>query len=308
MKERYFITGGSGFVGSNVVHALVGRGDHVAILIRSGRSNRRLADLGNHVVFYKGDITRSNIKAIFAKEKPTVVFHFATYGTLPWESDFNRMLDVNVIGLHRLLSAANNSSVRLFIHSGSSSEYGVQDAPMRESDVPRPVNDYGLSKTAATLLCQKMSLHATYTTVIFRLFSPYGYRDNPKRFIPMVITAARTGRPINATKRSFVRDFIFIDDVVRAYEQAVKRKGPALQGQIINIGSGQQHTLADVVTYARQITKKSIMVSWNTKQKQDRQLEPSMWQADIAKAGRLLRWKPTVTLATGLEKLIQGGI
>lgn len=295
-------------MGSNVIHALVARGDHVATLIRSGRRNRRLDDVKNHVVLYKGDITRSNFKTIFAKEKPTVVFHFATYGTLPWENDFDRMLDVNVIGVHRLLSGANNSSVRLFVHTGSSSEYGVQDAPMRESDVLRPVNDYGVSKATATLLCQKMSVHATYTTVIFRLFSPYGYGDNPKRFIPMVIAASRFGRPMNATKRSFVRDFIFIDDVVRAYALVVTKNNSKLNGQIINIGSGQQHTLGDVVRCAENIIKKRMYVHWDTKRKQDRQLEPSMWQADIEKAGRLLCWKPTVTLASGLEKLIKGNI
>lgn len=304
MKDRYFITGGSGFVGSNIVAALVAGGAHVALLVRSNKLNRRLSDIKGALTLYKGDMVLTDFTSIFAREKPTVVFHVAAYGARPEERTVGDMVDVNVKGLARMLSAAEGSSIRLVVNTGSSSEYGPKEKKMKESDRLCPVNDYGVTKARSTLLCQKAAKHSSFSVVTLRLFSPYGYFEQPTRFIPSVIRAAISGLPLNATSALFVRDFIFIEDVVRAYLCAAQRSGRSVNGHIINIGSGRQHSLGDVVSCVENIMKKKVDVRWETKSRQERQIEPKRWEADISKAKQLLGWKPAVSLESGLKKTI----
>jgi nucleoside-diphosphate-sugar epimerase len=110
--------------------------------------------------------------------------------------------------------------------------------------------------------------------------------------------------PFSATSALFVRDFVFIEDVVRAYLYAAQRSGRMVNGHIINIGSGSQHSLGDVVSCVEKIIKKKLDVRWDAKLRQARQIEPKRWEADITKAKQLLGWKPTVSLESGLKKTI----
>ena len=304
LKDRYFITGGSGFVGSNIVRTLVQVGAHVALFVRSKKLNWRLSDLKGITTIYEGDILHTNFTSVFARERPTVIFHLAAYGTMPQERKFDDMVDVNVKGLARMLSSAQGSTIRLFVNTGSSSEYGPKEKKMRESDTISPVNDYGVTKARATLLCQKTARNSSFSIVTLRLFSPYGYFEQPTRFIPSVIRSAITGLPLFATSALFVRDFVFIEDVVRAYLYAAQRSDSTVNGHSINIGSGCQHSLGDVVSCVEKIIKKKLDVRWEAKSCQQRQIEPKRWEADIVKAEQLLGWKPRVSLESGLEKTI----
>jgi nucleoside-diphosphate-sugar epimerase len=260
--------------------------------------------LKDALTVYEGDILHTNFTSIFAREKPTVIFHLAAYGAMPQESNFGDMVDVNVKGPAKMLSAVRGSTVRLFVNTGSSSEYGPKEKKMKESDVICPVNDYGVTKAAATLLCQKEAKNSSFSIVTFRLFSPYGYFEQPTRFIPSVIQAAISGMTLSASSPLFVRDFIFIEDVVRAYLRAAQKRGFTAKGDIINIGSGHQHTLRNVVSCIEKITKKSVNIRWKSIEGQNRQIEPQRWEADITKAKMLLGWKPAVSLESGLKKTI----
>jgi len=306
MKERYFITGGTGFVGANIVRTLVQNKKHVALLVRDRKLNWRLSDIRSKLTIYESDIEKTDFAAIFAKEKPTIIFHLAAYGAMPKEDNLDTMVETNVIALVRLLQTVQNCrSVRLFVNTGSSSEYGVKEQKMRETDAPCPVNDYGVSKAAATLYCQKFSVHSTCSVVTLRLFSPYGYFEQSTRFIPSVISCGLDNKPMSASSKTFVRDFIFIEDVVQAYMKTVLMNSKKLNGQIINIGSGKQYTLGSVVHTVESLFSMPLNISWNSSIKQQRQVEPSMWEADISKAEKLLRWSPKYSLAEGLKKTIE---
>jgi nucleoside-diphosphate-sugar epimerase len=302
MIQRYFITGATGFVGSNIVRSLVHGDNHVCVFARNKNLNWRLSDIRNRLTIYEGDFHTTDFSSLFQKEKPTVVFHLASYGTTPKENSFADMMDVNIKGLHRLLRASQNSSIRLFVNTGSSSEYGIKTKKMNEDDPIQPINEYGVSKAAATLLCQEFSKQSSFTLTTFRLFSPYGPYDEPTRFIPSVINAGLTRIPLAASSPKFVRDFIFIDDIVRAYIMASRKRFDALNGHIINIGSGKEETLGSIVELAEKIVRKKILLHWNEKPKQERQIEPKKWQADIRKAMKLLGWTPKYTIQSGLEQ------
>lgn len=301
MKHRYFLTGASGFVGSNIVRVLVSRGEEVHVLLRNGIP-WRLTDLQKKITVHEGDILSSALPRILADASPTVIFHLASFGAMPQEKDVDRIFDVNVGGITNLLSHLPKS-VELFVNTGSSSEYGIKDMPMDEDMTPEPVNDYGVAKASATLYALKVAATSAFPIVTLRLFSPFGPYEQKTRFIPHVISSMLHNEQLELSSPSFVRDFVYIDDVVAAYLSCVTQEN-TVAGHIINIGSGKQHSLGDVVDAVSGLLGELPRVSWDENRKQGRQVEPKIWQADITKAKKLLDWKPAHTLKLGLKKTI----
>lgn len=302
MEDRYFVTGATGFIGSNVVRALVARKKNVSILTRKKRISPRLADIDGKFTQYTCDLTKQSLENIVDRIRPTIIFHFAAFGVNPWETNLEKMIDTNIRGTHRLITSVKKYGFRLFVHTGTSSEYGVKNHPMRETDYLEPVNDYGVTKAAATLLCTKMSVIDHLPIMTFRPFSPYGYYEHQRRLFPSVVGEAISGNPIKVSVPSHVRDFVFIEDVVDAYMSVVGKRIPP--GEIFNIGGGREHSVGEVVNKIIRISKSTSKVVWGAVDNQGRQVESSMWQADITKAKKMLGWRPQVSLDEGIKKMV----
>ena len=114
----------------------------------------------------------------------------------------------------------------LLVNTGSSSEYGIKNSAMKESSLLEPVTEYGVSKAAATLFCQSYAVTENLPIVTLRLFSPYGRYEQKSRLVPSVILAALQKINPKISSRQFVRDFIFIDDVLDAYEAVTQSQKP----------------------------------------------------------------------------------
>ena len=137
----------------------------------------------------------------------------------------------------------------------------------------------------------------------FRLFTPYGYFERGSRLIPDVVLSALDEKPVKVSSPLPVRDFIFIEDVVRAYMQAVKiQHNP---GEIYNIGSGIQYSVKDIVEKILTITESKSEIQWGAVAKQARYVEPKKWVADMSKTKKLLQWEPKYSIDSGLRKAIQ---
>jgi nucleoside-diphosphate-sugar epimerase len=299
--EKIFITGATGFVGSNLVRRALREGADVSINIRKTSQTWRIEDILKDVSVIHADLAEyERLNDGLKKICPNIIFHTAVYGGNAAQKDTGKIIESNISGTVNLLRCCKNPHFDLFVNTGSSSEYGIKNAPMKESDLLEPVTDYGVSKAAATLFCQKTARAENLPIVTLRLFSPYGPYEQRSRLIPSVILAALQRQNPHIASRDFVRDFIFIDDVLAAYESALTLEDP--RGQIYNIGSGVQNTVGAVTDTILHLLGDDVTSVLG--QSQSWKFEPSFWQADIQRAASKLKWMPKYTLEQGLERTI----
>lgn len=299
--EKVFITGATGFVGSNLARRSLERGAEVFINIRKTSDTWRIEDILNEVDVIPVDITEyEKIKHSLKEIRPDIIFHTATYGGKADQINTEKIIDTNIIGTVNLLRSCKDIDVNLFVNTGSSSEYGIKNSAMMESCLLEPVTEYGVSKAAATLYCQTYAITENLPIVTLRLFSPYGQYEQKSRLIPSLILAALQKINPKITSRHLVRDFIFIEDVLDAYEAVMDLK--TAPGKIFNIGSGRQHSVGEVVDMivgllGNEVTYEiGIPQAWKN--------EPTFWQADIQQAKSELDWEPKYLLKEGLAATI----
>jgi nucleoside-diphosphate-sugar epimerase len=302
MKGIYLITGATGFVGACLTYKLVKLGKTVHVFSRKKQPNWRLNGIKNAIHFHTIDLQDNNLTNLMLKINPTYIFHLAAYGSLPQEDNLQKMISTNILGTINLINASKQSNVKLIINTSSSAEYASKDSAFKETDTLGPMNDYAVSKVAQTLYCQKEALRNNIPIITFRLFSTFGYLEEKTRLIPHTILHALKNEDIPLSNKHFVRDLIFIEDVIDAYIKAsIQIPKP---GEIFNIGTGKQFTIEQVVNQIIKISKSKSSPLWGSIQKQDRQIEPKVWKANREKAYIAFDWKPNNSMKVSLTKTI----
>lgn len=299
---RVLVTGAGGFVGSNLVRALVARGDGVHACVRPGSKNWRLQEIEKELVIHEVDATRAeDIERAVAESKPEIVFHLAHYGANSGQDDSLLIRRTIIDGTASLYeSCLRYGSVRVIVHAGTSSEYGKKDVPMNEEMRIEPNTEYAVAKAWATLYGQYMAKVKGLPVITLRLFSVYGPYDVGSRLIPAVILnaiGARNDLKLSNPKTS--RDFIYVDNVVQALLQVAAH---GVYGEIFNIGSGAQASIEDVVAEISKITDTSINMS--SRSVVDKAFDNAFVCADTRRATDVLKWKPTLDFHQGLIKTI----
>jgi len=299
--EKIFITGATGFIGSNLTRRSLDKGAEVFINIRNTSDTWRIRDILNEVDVIPVDITEyAKLKDFLKEIRPDIIFHTATYGGNAGQKNTEKIIKTNFIGTINLLRSCRDINPDLFVNTGSSSEYGIKDSAITESCLLEPVTEYGASKAAATLYCQTIACTEKLPVVTLRLFSPYGRYEQKSRLVPSLILAALQKINPRITSRQFVRDFIFIEDVLDAYEAVIDNKNAS--GKIFNIGSGQQHSVGEVVDMIVRLLGNEV--SFEIGIPQAWKNEPAFWQADIQRAKSELEWEPKYSLEKGLSTTI----
>ena len=172
---------------------------------------------------------------------------------------------------------------------------------MSENDLLEPNSYYGVAKASQTLLCQSLAKNNNLPIVNLRLFSPYGPYEEPTRLIPILINSCLIGKDLNLVSKKTVRDFNFIDDIVDAFLKTASNANK-LSGEILNIANGKQRTLEEVVSLIINLTKSKSKLNWGGMK--DYSPETGIWEADISKAKKLLKWQPNYDLERGIKETI----
>lgn len=299
--EKVLITGGAGFVGSNLVRRILDDGADVNLIMRSTSNKWRIKDILSEINEHSVDLMDyDNLVSIVSEIKPSIIFHLATYGGSPFQKDTQNIIRSNFVGTMNLVNACKKVGFESFINTSSSSEYGNKKFPMSELDLLEPINDYGVSKAASTLYCHSIAKNEDLPIITLRLFSPYGSYEDSRRLIPHVILSILRNKSPNLTSPEFVRDFIFIEDVLDAFINVAQRSD--LKDEVFNIGSGIQNTVGNVVNNILEIMGHKIEPKWGSTPEWSN--EPVIWQADISRAKDILKWSPKHDLKGGMLKTI----
>ena len=300
--KRALVVGAAGFIAANLIRELLARGAEVHGIVRPTSNLWRLADVARNITLHRADL--ADIEAldrVMDLVQPDHIYHFAVARD---SSSREARVDVartNVIGTLHLLEAAVRIGYERLVYAGSSLEYGPSDRPTRETDCPVPLAFFGATKAAATLLCQQAALAGGQPITILRLYSVYGPWEAPSRLVPTVIQAALGDRQVMLTEAGYRRDWIYVQDVVEALLLAAEADQAV--GQIINIGTGQQHTNEQVVEAIEAAAGCQLQVRLGAYP--PRSTDTTFWVADIAKARRLLQWEPRFDLSTGIQKTFE---
>jgi len=301
-NRKILITGATGFVGANLTRHFLEKGADVSVFTRKMSDKWRIRDILNDISEYHVDLKNLHVlsKAI-KKIKPNIIIHTAVYGGYSFQNDTTKIIEANFAGTVNLINASICAGFELFINTGSSSEYGIKSKPMKETDLPEPVSEYGVSKAAASAYCHAVARKEGMPIATLRLFSPYGYYEDRDRLVSSVILSCLRHINPKLSSPDSVRDFIFIEDVIDAYEKIIDNKDK-VKNEIFNAGSGKQHTVREVVKNIVKLTGSKVKPEWG--RVANLRNEPLRWQADISKAKRLLSWEPEYSLMQGLEKNI----
>lgn len=296
------VTGAHGFIGANLVRSLVASGDTVHAVVRPDSANAlRNAELNDQVTFHVCDITDAERLAQIVRDAaPDRVFHLAHYGGNRGQNDEAMIRHVIIDGTAALYDACRGvASIRAIVHTGSSSEYGVKSAPMREDMVLEPHTAYGVAKAWATMHGQRLARESGLPIVTVRPFSVYGAYEAPTRLVPAAIRAALRGEALPISDPTTPRDFIHIDDVVDALLHASTNVHP---GAIFNLGSGTQIPIGEMVDMIERVSERPIERQIGAIA--GRNADVPFWQADMTHTRDVLNWSPTISLEEGVRRTL----
>jgi nucleoside-diphosphate-sugar epimerase len=297
------VTGGSGFVGACIVHRALADGYDVHVLLRPQARLWRLQHVLPRLQVHCADLTdAAAVHEVMARVRPRAVLHLATHGAYESQDDARRILETNVVGSYNVLQAAIAFGSAVVVSAGSSSEYGYRDTAMKETDALQPNSIYAVAKAAQTHLCTLLGGASEATAVVtFRLFSVYGPWEEPTRLFPTLIRRARAGLPLEMVARDVARDFVYVEDVVDAF-LGLERLDE-LRGEVFNLGTGTESTLADVVEAVLDAVGRRTEVRWGAMA--PRRWDTVHWKCDPAKARRVLRWTARHNLRSGVRRMVE---
>jgi UDP-glucose 4-epimerase len=296
------VTGGAGFIGSNLVRALLERGDDVRVLDNFSTGRRgNLAGLEREVEVVEGEL-RSYERVHAAVRGCELVFHLGALGSVPRSvQDPLTTSAVNVEGTMNVLLAARDEGVRRVVFASSSSVYGnTAELPLRESMATDPISPYGVAKLAAERYCVSFSRVYSFETVVLRYFNVFGPRQDPTSqyaaVVPLFITAIAAGRPVTIfDDGEQSRDFTYVDNVVAANLRAADAEG--VSGRILNISAGTPTTVNELAETISRLLGKTLEKTYLPARPGDLR---NSW-ADAAEARDALGWELHVGLEDGLR-------
>jgi UDP-N-acetylglucosamine/UDP-N-acetyl-alpha-D-glucosaminouronate 4-epimerase len=299
---KALVTGGAGFIGSNLVEALVDRGDDVRVLDNFSTGNRANLE-GLDVEVVEGEL-RSYERVHAAVRGVEIVYHLGALGSVPRSVQDPLMSNaVNVEGTLNVLLAARDEGVRRVIFSSSTSVYGSsRNLPTSESTPPDPISPYGVAKLAAERYCISFGhVYDSFETVVLRYFNVFGPRQSPysqyAAVVPRFIAAVDEGQQVTIHgDGEQSRDFTYVENVVDATIRAADAAGAS--GRTFNVAAGSPASVNHVAETIGVVLGKPV----------DRRFEPpragdirDSW-ADISAAREVLGYEPRVDLAAGLER------
>jgi nucleoside-diphosphate-sugar epimerase len=300
---RYLVTGGAGFIGSNIVDELVGRGHEVVVLddLSTGQE-ANLSGVRKKIDFRLGSITDLATVAAACRGVEHVI-HLAASTSVPKSvKDPIETNRINIDGTLNVLIAARDAKARRFVYAASSAAYGeLPELPKVETMQPAPISPYGVTKYVGELYAQVFGRVYGLENACLRYFNVFGPRQDPtsqysgvlSRFMLAVLERRQ---PVIYGDGEQTRDFTYVENVVDETLKASEASG--VSGMVFNGGTGVRITLNEVLKLLQKITGTEIQPQYDPERAGD--IRDS--QADLSLARRVLGYEPRVQFEEGLKR------
>jgi nucleoside-diphosphate-sugar epimerase len=294
---KILVTGGDGFIGANLVRALLDMGLTVDAMVTRPDKPKRLAGMAGErrLSLVAWDLAQ-NPAELVEQQGYDLIFHLAAI--MPdRDKDALRILTVNTVASLELAKAmAARGGFMVF--AGTVSEYSGQAGVLAEDDPPSPGTLYGVSKAAAVMAIK--SLVPVRAWCVTRLFGVYGPHEARQRLLPYITGQLTRGEPALLTQGDQIRDFIHVADAARAMIAAAAL--PASRGRVYNIGSGVGRSVRDVAALAGQHLGRPELLRFGAIP--SRSAAPDNFIADVRRAAKELGWRARIGIAEGVARTV----
>lgn len=308
--ERVLVTGGEGFIGSHLVEALVSLGASVTALIQyNSFNNWGWLDTIDHLIkkeikVYTGDIREyDNIKKAVQGQK--VVFHLAALIAIPYSYQSPAAyVRTNVEGTLNVMEACREYGIQKVVHTSTSEVYGTaQYVPIDENHPLQAQSPYSASKIGADKIAESYYRSFELPVATIRPFNTYGPRQSARAVIPTIISQILGGKTeIKLGSLSPTRDFNFVKDTADGFVKIAQADKSV--GEVINVGSGKEISIGDLVDRIIKLTGKKACVISDEERIRPQNSEVNRLCADNRKALEIMGWQPKYTLDEGLKETI----
>ncbi len=298
LQGPILVLGASGFVGANIFRMLIRhRNDIYGTTTHD--SPWRLSGMPDRNIIVTDLLVEQNLTNLLEKTSPRTIFNCVAYGAYSFEKDSALIYKTNVNLTAKLLEELNHRAVVMYVHAGSSSEYGDQAAAPGEDAQLTPNSHYAVAKAAASGLLFYYGKKLAFPCANLRLYSVYGPLEDSSRLIPAIIAKGSEGGFPPFVEPKVSRDFIYVDDVCEAFLDCALNLDKSNYGESFNIGSGVKTTIADIAGLAKLIFGIESDPEFTM---HNREWDTTEWYANPTKACKRLGWSAKTALREGLLK------
>lgn len=307
--RNVLVTGAGGFIGSHLVEELVARGAKVRCLVRynSRGSLGWLEDVAKEVYgaieIIQGDLCDADAVLSVVRDQ-SVVFHLGAIISIPFSYvSPSEVAAVNITGTLNVLNACRTIGVERLVHTSTSEVYGTaQFVPIDESHPVQGQSPYSASKIGADKLAESYHLSFGLPVTTVRPFNTYGPRQSARAVIPAIMVQMLTKSTVSLGSLTPTRDFTFVTDTVAGMIRAAETADAV--GRTINLGSGQEISIGQLVETIARISEKPIEVQVQEQRMRPKNSEVNRLLSDNSLARSVIGWQPTITLDDGLRQTL----
>ena len=302
-NKEVLITGGCGFIGSEIVRQLSTIGANVTIIDNLSSGKQEYIEEIPNVKLINANIVNEDAVKSIVKDKEYIINNAA----LPFIPDSyympKKFFDVNVNATINLaLAAIKEKKVKRFTHISSSEIYGTaKTIPMDENHVTLPQSTYAVSKLAGERVVFTMHKEHHLPAVIIRPFNSYGPNITQPYIIPEIITQILKGDKVKLGNINAKRDFTYVSDTARAIILSLITDG--IIGEVINVGSQRSYSIKELVNLISELMGKKVSIEMETSR--FRPYDVDVLICNYERANRLLNWKPEISIRQGLKETIE---
>lgn len=300
--KTILITGGAGFIGSHIVDLLLEHNYKLVIVERQGSDTSRINNHLPKIKFYHSD--QEGLEKAFKENQVDCVIHLATRYLKIHENieDVVSIIDTNVKLSTLLCEYCRLYEVNYFINTGTFFEYQQQNRPLKETDNFCAYNLYAASKLAFEEILKYYANNHDLKVVDFKLFAPFGDRDNEK-LLSYLVKILNSGEEVDFSGGEQKWNFTYVKDIALAYLKALENFDQIEKYELINVGYDQPVNIKEIAVILEEISGKKFHINWGAKPYADNEIMYA--NADTSKLKKMLKYQPKYSLAEGLRATYQ---